>query len=163
MRFGSGAFFMDEGAHLGSALRALVSGETSRLVSYSCLGPSQNFVLVVKRSPVPPSCDGRALALRGAADAVERSIADGVATVAQELAHLPARQASLRLNWIHRSHPQKKPETGGRLMSMAVKHPEYSGQNQSFLIAFAHHGGDRRARISAPLLWSRVNTPDRYS
>jgi hypothetical protein len=71
------------------------------VVGYSRLCPGQYLVWVVKRTAVPPSGDWRAFALRWAADAVERSIANGEAIVAKKLAHLLASEAFLPFDCVH--------------------------------------------------------------
>jgi hypothetical protein len=103
------------GFALGGFGRAgFVSREAPRLVGYSCLSPRQYFVRVIQRASVPPSCDGRTLALRWAADPVERPVPNRKPVFAQKFTGLLARESSLRLD-VHESHPKMLPETGGRL------------------------------------------------
>ena len=72
-----------------------IAGEAPRLVADSRFGPGENSVRVVERPTIPPAIYWRALCLRRRADAVERSVADWIAVIAEKLADLLSRETPL--------------------------------------------------------------------
>jgi hypothetical protein len=89
-----------------------IAGEAPRLVADSRFGPGENSVRVVERPTIPPAIYWWAFSLRRRANAVERSVADWVAVIAEKLADLLSREAPLS---VFHCDPLTLPEISGRV------------------------------------------------